>query len=196
MRTLRRVCVFCGSSSGHDPVHREAATSMGRTLAAAGVEVVYGGGAVGLMGVIADAAMQAGGRVIGVLPKGLFSREVGHEAISEMHHTTTMHERKALMYELSDAFVALPGGLGTLDELFETLTWAQLGLHRKPVGLLDVDGYFADLLRFLRHTVSAGFVKAQNVDMLVSDADPAALLAKLTTVELPALEKWITPEKI
>jgi uncharacterized protein (TIGR00730 family) len=196
MRTLRRVCVFCGSSSGHDPVHRQAATSMGRTLADAGVEVVYGGGAVGLMGVIADAAMQAGGRVIGVLPKGLFSREVGHEAISEMHHTATMHERKALMYELSDAFVALPGGLGTLDELFETLTWAQLGLHRKPVGLLDVDGYFADLLAFLRHTVSAGFVKAQNVDMLVSDADPAALLAKLTTVELPGLEKWITPEKI
>jgi uncharacterized protein (TIGR00730 family) len=134
--------------------------------------------------------------VIGVMPKGLFSREVGHDAISEMHHTASMHERKALMYELSDAFIALPGGLGTLDELFETLTWAQLGLHRKPIGVLDVDGYFTGLLDFLRHTVAAGFVKAENVDVLVAEADPAGLLAKLATVTLPRRDKWIAPEKI
>ncbi len=196
MRELKRICVFCGSSSGTDPVYEDAAVVMGTALAEAGIELVYGGGAVGLMGVVADAAMAAGGRVIGVIPKGLFSREVGHDAISEMHHTATMHERKALMYELSDAFIALPGGLGTLDELFETMTWAQLGLHHKAVGLLDVQGYFDQLLDFLRTTVSTGFVKPQNVDMLVSDAAPAALLAKLAEVELPVLDKWIDPSKI
>ncbi len=137
-KLLQRVGIFCGSSAGHDPIYAEAATQMGRALARADIELVYGGGAVGLMGVVADAVMAAGGRVIGVIPSGLFSREVAHPAISELHHTATMHERKALMYELSDAFIALPGGLGTLDELFETLTWAQLGLHAKPVGLLDL----------------------------------------------------------
>lgn len=169
---------------------------MGGALAGAGIELVYGGGAVGLMGIVADAVMEAGGRVIGVIPKGLFSREVGHDAISEMHHTATMHERKALMYELSDAFVALPGGLGTLDELFETLTWAQLGLHAKPVGLLDVDGYFDHLLAFLRHSVAAGFVKEKHVSMLLADTSPTALLAALAAAEAPPLDKWISTDKI
>ncbi|MCC6434903.1 MAG: TIGR00730 family Rossman fold protein [Acidimicrobiales bacterium] len=193
---MRRVCVFCGSSSGTDPRYREAASAMGRTLAERGIELVYGGGAVGLMGVIADAVMEAGGTVIGVLPKGLFSREVGHEAITELRHTDSMHERKALMYELADAFIALPGGLGTLDELFETLTWAQIGLHAKPVGLLDVDGYFDQLLAFLQHTVDTGFVKQANIDLLVADADPAGLLARLAANEPPRPEKWIDPVKI
>lgn len=196
MRTLRRVCVFCGSSRGLDPGHADDAAALGRELGRAGIELVYGGGAVGLMGVVADAAMAAGGIVTGVIPTGLFSREVGHEAITAVHHTATMHERKALMYELADAFIALPGGLGTLDELFETLTWAQLGLHRKPIGLLDPRGYFDGLLRFLASTVTAGFVRPQNVEMLVVDGTPGGLLEKLAAVELPRLDKWIEPEKI
>lgn len=182
MRTLRRVGVFCGSGTGADPLYARAATDMGRALATAGIELVYGGGAVGLMGVVADSVMASGGRVIGVIPSGLFSREVAHGAISELHHTATMHERKALMYELSDAFVALPGGLGTLDELFETLTWAQLGLHDKPVGLLDVAGYFNGLVQFIESTVQAGFTKERHVQRLLSDPSPEALLAALASV--------------
>ena len=158
---------------------------MGRALARADIELVYGGGAVGLMGVVADAVMAAGGRVIGVIPSGLFSREVAHPAISELHHTATMHERKALMYELSDAFIALPGGLGTLDELFETLTWAQLGLHAKPVGLLDVAGFFDPLLAFLDHTVALGFTKPKNLALLVFDPSPDALLDRLGQAPSP-----------
>ncbi|MGE0731198.1 MAG: TIGR00730 family Rossman fold protein [Acidimicrobiia bacterium] len=196
MRELQRVCVFCGSSAGIDPQYREAAAAMGRSLAAHGIELVYGGGAVGLMGVIADAVMEAGGTVTGVLPKGLFSREVGHEAITTLHHTESMHERKALMYDLADAFIALPGGLGTLDELFETLTWAQIGLHRKPVGLLDVVGYFDGLLAFLQHTVDTGFVKQANIELLVAHADPDRLLDLLASTEPPRPEKWIDPVKI
>lgn len=179
-----------------DPAYAGATVEMGEALAARGIELVYGGGAVGLMGVLADSVMAAGGRVIGVIPTGLFSREVGHDAISEIRRTSTMHERKALMYELADAFVALPGGLGTLDELFETLTWAQIGLHRKPVGLLDVQGYFDGLLAFLGHTVAAGFVQDRNVSMIVADASPVALLAKLASAEVPLRDKRIDPERI
>lgn len=184
-KLLQRVGIFCGSSAGHDPIYAEAATQMGRALARADIELVYGGGAVGLMGVVADAVMAAGGRVIGVIPSGLFSREVAHPAISELHHTATMHERKALMYELSDAFIALPGGLGTLDELFETLTWAQLGLHAKPVGLLDVAGFFDPLLAFLDHTVAVGFTKPKNLALLVFDPSPDALLDRLGQAPAP-----------
>jgi len=196
MTTLRRVCVFCGSSTGTDPVYAEAARAMGAALAAGGVELVYGGGAVGLMGILADAVMAAGGRVTGVIPVGLFSREVRHDAVTELHEVASMHERKALMYELSDAFVALPGGLGTLDELFETLTWAQLGLHAKPVGLLDVGGFFDPLVAFLRQTVDAGFVRAHNLDHIVADPSPEALLAGLARAEVPAAGKRIDPSRI
>ena len=139
---------------------------MGAELAGRGIGLVYGGGAVGLMGVVADAVLDAGGSVTGVIPTGLFSREVAHDRVTELHHTATMHERKALMYDLADAFVAMPGGVGTLDELFETLTWAQLGLHDKPVGLLDVDGFFGDLLAFLRRTEDDGFVKHRHLARL------------------------------
>jgi len=196
MTTLRRVCVFCGSSTGTDPVYAEAARAMGAALAAGGVELVYGGGAVGLMGILADAVMAAGGRVTGVIPVGLFSREVRHDAVTELHEVASMHERKALMYELSDAFVALPGGLGTLDELFETLTWAQLGLHSKPVGLLDVDGYYDPLLAFLRHATDAGFVKERHLTMLLSDASPDALLSRLAGAAVPAPDHRIDPRRI
>ncbi len=182
MSGLRRVCVFCGSSTGHDPRHAAAAAAMGRALVAADLELVYGGGAVGLMGIVADAAMQAGGRVTGVIPRGLFRREVRHEAITELHETNSMHERKALMYELSDAFVAMPGGIGTMEELFETLTWAQIGLHAKPVGVLDVNGFYQPLLGFLQQMVAGGFVKPRHVDAIVAEQDPVRLLAALAAV--------------
>ncbi|MFN0030475.1 MAG: TIGR00730 family Rossman fold protein [Acidimicrobiales bacterium] len=193
---MRRVGVFCGSSSGADPVYAAAAAAMGQALAQGGIDLVYGGGAVGLMGVVADSVMAAGGRVIGVIPSGLFSREVAHVAISELHHTATMHERKALMYELSDAFVAMPGGLGTLDELFETLTWAQLGLHDKPVGLLDVAGYFDGLVHFIESTVQQGFTKQRHVQRLLSDPSPEALLSRLALVPLLDSAQHADPTQI
>jgi uncharacterized protein (TIGR00730 family) len=158
---------------------------MGHCLAERGIELVYGGGAVGLMGILADAVMDAGGSVTGVIPQGLFSREVAHDRLTRLHQTATMHERKALMYELSDAFIALPGGLGTLDELFETLTWAQIGLHAKPVGLLDVNGYFDGLMAFLDHAMGQGFVRGANLELLVADTDPAGLLDRLAAAEPP-----------
>ena len=143
MRTLRRVCVFCGSNVGRDPAYRRLTESLGRTLARRGVGLVFGGGRVGLMGALADAALAAGGEVIGVLPKALMEREIGHRGLTELRIVGSMHERKALMADLADGFVALPGGIGTLEELFEVWTWAQLGLHAKPCGLLDTDGFFA-----------------------------------------------------
>jgi uncharacterized protein (TIGR00730 family) len=194
---LERVCVFCGSSPGIDAAYPAAAEALGRCLAERGIELVYGGGAVGLMGVLADATMSAGGTVTGVIPRGLFSSEVPHGHLTRLHHTATMHERKALMYELSDAFIALPGGLGTLDELFETLTWAQIGLHRKPVGLLDVNGYFDGLMTFLDHAVAEAFVSRANLELIVADADPGTLLDQLAAAEprLPPTRR-VEPEQI
>ncbi len=197
MLGLERVCVFCGSSPGIDAAYAEAAAALGSCLAERGIELVYGGGAVGLMGVIADATMAAGGTVTGVIPRGLFSSEVPHDRLTRLHHTATMHERKALMYELSDAFVALPGGLGTLDELFETLTWAQIGLHRKPVGLLDVNGYFAGLMAFLDHAVSEAFVSRTNLELIVADAEPGRLLDRLAAAEPPVRPpRRVEPDRI
>ncbi len=179
MSDLRRVCVFCGSSKGEDPQYAAAARAMGQALAANGIELVYGGGAVGLMGIVADAVMAAGGRVTGVIPRGLFRREVSHDAITQLHETATMHERKALMYELSDAFVAMPGGIGTMEELFETLTWAQLGLHAKPIGVLNVNGFYQPLLGLLEQMQRSGFVKQRHIEHIVADHDPVRLLATL-----------------
>jgi uncharacterized protein (TIGR00730 family) len=194
---LERVCVFCGSSLGIDPAYGAAAVALGTCLAERGIELVYGGGAVGLMGVLADAAMEAGGAVTGVIPRGLFSSEVPHGRLTRLHHTATMHERKALMYELSDAFIALPGGLGTLEELFETLTWAQIGLHRKPVGLLDVNGYFDGLMAFLDHAVAEAFIRRSNLALIVADADPGRLLDRLAAAEPPVERpRRVEPEQI
>lgn len=155
---IRRVCVYCGSRPGGRPAYAEAAAEVGRRLAGVGVGIVTGGGRVGLMGVVADAALEAGGEVVGVIPQALVDREVGHTGLTELYVVQTMHERKALMAELADAFVALPGGLGTLEEIAEALTWVQLGIHAKPCALLDVEGYYAPLARFLDHTVEEGFV--------------------------------------
>jgi uncharacterized protein (TIGR00730 family) len=178
-QSLREVCVFCGSSVGRSPGYREGTVALGRELAARGIGLVYGGGAVGLMGVLADAVMQAGGRVTGVIPAGLFGGEVEHGDITTLYRVDSMHERKALMYELSDAFIALPGGLGTLEELAETLTWGQIGLHDKPVGLLDPSRFYASLQAFFDHAVREGFLKPKNLERLAVDDDPGRLLDEL-----------------
>ena len=170
------VCVFCGSSSGAESSYVEAAQTVGRTLAEAGHGVVYGGAGRGLMGVVADAALEAGARVVGVLPEQLFLREVAHPGLTELVVVRSMHERKAEMAERADAFLALPGGLGTLDETFEILTWAQLGIHGKPVGLLNVQGYFDGLLAFLDHAVAQRFVRPRDRGLLLVETEVEALL--------------------
>jgi hypothetical protein len=188
---VKTVCVFCGSSSGADPIYAEAAAEMGRLVAESGRTLVYGGGNVGLMGVLADAALTAGGKVIGVIPRSLMDREVGHNGVTELHVVGSMHERKALMAELSDGFLALPGGVGTLEEFFETWTWAVLGLHAKPFGLLDVMGFYGPLLGFLDQLVEKAFVKPKYRDMLVVGRDPVELLKAMDVKRQPVLPKWI-----
>ena len=174
---LRSICVFCGASTGKDPRYAAAAAAVGERLAARGIQVVYGGGRLGLMGTVADAALAAGGRVVGVIPRGLVDRELAHGGVTELRIVDTLHERKAVMAELSDGFIALPGGLGTLEELAEVLSWAQLDLHAKPIGLLDVDGYFDRLEAFLDHAVAEGFVAERHRRLLLRDDDIDRLLA-------------------
>jgi uncharacterized protein (TIGR00730 family) len=174
-----RICVFCGASAGRDPVFAEAAATLGRELAGRSIELVTGGGKVGLMGVVADAALAAGGRVTGVIPRFLVEREVAHRGLTELHVVETLHERKALMHELSDGFVALPGGFGTLDELSESVTWAQLGLHAKPIGLVNVGGYFDGLVAFVAAAVGQGFVAAAHREILIARPDAGSLLDAL-----------------
>jgi uncharacterized protein (TIGR00730 family) len=176
-------------------VHRESAVALGRLLADEGIGVVYGGGSVGLLGVLADAVLARGGEVEGVLPAGLFEREIAHEGLTRMHVVATMHERKALMYDLSDGFITLPGGLGTLDELLEITTWAQLGLHGKPIGLLDPSGFFGDLLRFLDGAVDARFLRPEHRTRLLHEGDPAVLLERMRAfVPSPRTPKWVDAE--
>jgi uncharacterized protein (TIGR00730 family) len=179
MAVLRRVCVFCGSKHGVRPEYTEAARAMGAALAAAGIGLVYGGGRVGLMGVVADAVLDAGGEVIGVIPDHMSDREIAHYGVTDLRVVGSMHERKALMYELSDGFVALPGGLGTLEELFEITTWSQLGLHAKPTGLLDVAGFYTPLVRFLDQLVTEGFIAGRHRRLLRVADKPSALLEQL-----------------
>lgn len=186
MSELRSIAVFCGSSVGHDPRHRAAATELGKRLGRDGLTLVYGGGRVGLMGILADAALGAGGRVIGVIPAALEAREVAHRGLTELRVVATMHDRKALISALSDAFVALPGGFGTLDELFETVTWAQLGIHRKPIGLLNVAGYFGPLLEWVDRSVADGFARPDHRGLFLVDEDVGALLSKLAAAPPPA----------
>jgi len=188
---MRAVCVFCGSNAGARPIYMEAAQEVGRAIAARGLELVYGGAAVGLMGALADAALRAGGKVVGVIPRALVEREIAHPGLSETHEVTSMHERKAMMADRSDAFLALPGGAGTLEETFEAWTWAQLGHHRKPVGLLNVDGFFDLLLSFLDNQCRELFVRREHREMLIVDNDPERLLARFETYRPPVVEKWI-----
>ena len=188
---MKRVCVFSGSSPGSDIAYRAAATDLGHRLADRGIEVVYGGAHVGLMGTVADATLEGGGHVIGVIPQSLVDREIAHPGISELRIVDSMHERKAQMAELSDAFVALPGGLGTLEELFEIYTWNQLGLHAKPLGLFNVRGYYDGLARFLDHAVEERFVTRENRAMLLVSEDLGELLDGLAAWEAPTQPKWI-----
>jgi uncharacterized protein (TIGR00730 family) len=192
---MNRLCVFCGSSVGNDPAYRTLAAELGRTLARRGVTVVYGGGRVGLMGVLADAALADGGEVIGVIPQALMDRELGHVGLTELHVVESMHARKALMAELADGFVALPGGLGTLEELFEVWTWAQLGMHRKPCGLLDTGDFFAPLVGFLDQLVAHGFVGAAHRAMLTVATSPHELLERFSAYTPPAVPKWVEPSQ-
>ncbi len=186
MAELRRVCVYAGSSVGRRPEYAAAARELGTELAARGLELVYGGGSIGLMGVLADATLAAGGTALGVIPGALFGRERVHTGLTQLYEVGSMHERKALMADLADAFIALPGGFGTLDEFFESLTWAQIGLHAKPIGLLDVADYFAPLRALVRHAVAEGFVPAINGGLLLAAATPVALLDQLAAYTPPA----------
>ena len=189
---MERLCIFSGSSPGGHPDYAEATAALGRALAGAGVGLVYGGARVALMGAMADAVLAAGGAVTGVMPEALVAKEVAHAGLTELHVVRSMHERKALMADLADAFVAMPGGWGTLDELFEILTWAQLGLHRKPCAVLNIRGYFDPLLAFLDHSVREGFVRAEHRGMLLVARAPGELLDRLGESRPPIVEKWIT----
>jgi uncharacterized protein (TIGR00730 family) len=191
---MKRIVVFCGSSPGRRPAYVAAAQDLGRLLANRGIGVVYGGASIGLMGALADAALAAGGEVIGVIPRRLFPAEIPHAGLTEQRIVETMHERKALMAELSDAVIALPGGTGTLDELFEMFTWSQLGLHHQPIGLLDVEGYWAHLLAFLDHMVQERFIRAEHRDTLLVESDAGALLERLRSFERPVVDKWLDRE--
>jgi uncharacterized protein (TIGR00730 family) len=192
---IRSLCVFCGSNAGLDPRFANVAHDFGVLLAKENIALVYGGGHVGLMGIVADAVLAGGGKAIGVIPRMLWDREVGHRGLTELHVVESMHERKAMMASLSDAFVALPGGLGTLEEIFEIWTWAQLGIHRKPLAFLDAFGFYAPLLSFLDSAVDAGFIRAQHRATAIVDVDPAALLRRLQDYKPPVVEKWISADK-
>lgn len=192
-RELQSICVFCGSQQGRRPVYAAAARELGEALASRGIRVIYGGGRVGLMGALADSAMAAGGEVIGVIPRDLLDREVGHEALTRLEVVESMHQRKARMAELADAFIALPGGYGTFEELFEALTWCQLGIHAKPCGLLDVDGYFAGLRQQLERCVVDGLLRPQHAGLLAVATDVPALLLALQDLKLPVLRRWLSP---
>jgi uncharacterized protein (TIGR00730 family) len=188
---LQSVCVFCGSSTGGNAAYTEAARSLGTTLAEANIRLVFGGGHVGLMGVISNAALAAGGEVIGVIPKFLVERELAHEGLSDLRIVGSMHERKALMSDLSEGFIALPGGTGTLEEFFEVLTWAQLGEHEKPCGLLNVAGYYDPLLTVFDGMVEADFLSDSNRALLLVENDPERLLQRFDLYEPPTTVKWI-----
>ncbi|MGI9286902.1 MAG: TIGR00730 family Rossman fold protein [Pseudomonadales bacterium] len=187
------ICVFTGSSLGRNNSYQHAAGRLGAELARRGIGLVYGGASVGLMGVIADATLNNGGKVIGVLPQSLADLEIAHQHLTELRVVSSMHERKAQMADLSDAFIALPGGIGTLEETFEVWTWSQLGIHKKPIGLLNVAGFYNGLENFLDHLVTEAFVKPAHRRILLSDCEPESLIDKLIAAEVPTIGKWIVP---
>lgn len=188
---MERICVFCGSNRGAREEYADAARAVAAALVRNGVTLVYGGGRVGLMGIVADEVLRLGGRAIGVIPRPLWDREVGHANLTEVRIVETMHERKATMADLSDGFIALPGGLGTLEEIFEIWTWAQLGMHSKPCGFLDVAGYYAPLMHFLDRAVEEAFIRADLRNVAIVDSDPERMLAKFRDYVPPAVQKWI-----
>jgi uncharacterized protein (TIGR00730 family) len=192
---LRTLCVFCGSNPGVRKDYAAAARGLGRAMAERGVRLVFGGGQVGLMGVVADAVMEAGGEAVGVMPKALLEKEIGHQRLTDLQVVGTMHERKALMADLADAFVALPGGYGTFEEFMEVLTWAQLSLHEKPCGLLNVAGFYEPLVNLFDRAVEEGFVRADHRSLALLEEDPQKLLDLLESYTPPATEKWVSSEE-
>jgi len=196
LHKFRRVCVFCGSNVGSDPACARAAGELGREIVRRGWGLVWGGGSVGLMGVLADAVLAAGGQVTGVIPEMLATKELLHPRATKMHVAPTMHARKALMEELSDAFVALPGGYGTFEELLEIITWAQLGIHAKPIGLLNVARFYDRLTGFFDHAIEEGFIKSKHRSLIVAADTPADLLDQLERHEMPQVKKWIRVEDV
>ena len=192
---LRSVCVFCAANPGNDPAYREQAAAMGKFLAESGRRVLFGGGRTGLMGALADGTLAAGGEVIGVMPRHLVEREVAHAGLSELRVVASMHERKTMLSQLADGFVAMPGGLGTLEETFEMWTWAQLGLHSKPLGILNVKGFFDPLLAFLDHAVDEGFLGATNRRSLVVGSDPAGLISAMESVTQVPVRTWVDTQR-
>jgi uncharacterized protein (TIGR00730 family) len=190
---MRRVCVFCGSSSGKRALYARAARAAGAAIVERGLGLVFGGSAIGLMGVLADEVLERGGKVVGVIPRSLERKEIAHRGVTRLHVVATMHARKAKMSALADAFVALPGGLGTLEELSEVLTWGYLGIHRKPTGLLDVAGYWRPFIRFLDHAVEEGFLRPEHRRLVIVDRDPGRLLDRLARHRMPAAPRWSGP---
>ena len=193
---MKRVCIFCGSNTGSRPAYAEAAKRMGAALARRGIGLVYGGGGVGLMGVLADAVMAARGEAIGVIPEALVAKELAHQGVTKLHIVGSMHERKALMAQLADAFIALPGGFGTLEEFCEVVTWAQLGLHEKPCGVLNVEGFYDLLLTFLDRGVAERFIHPAHRSLILADDDPERLLDLLIAYRPPALDRWMGRDQI
>ena len=192
---MKSVCVYCGSSPGKSPRYREAARDLGHEMVARGLDLVYGGAGIGVMGAVADAVLERGGAVTGVIPYSLSTKEVAHDGLTELIVVSSMHERKAKMADPADAFVALPGGWGTCEEIFEMLTWAQLGFHQKPCGLLNIAGYYDSLFAFLEHAVVERFVREEYRPMMIMEQDPAALLDRFAVYRAPRVRKWLGPEE-
>ena len=188
---MKRICVYCGSSPGRQELYVQSARSLGKVLVAQGLELVYGGARIGVMGAVADQVLSLGGVVTGIMPQALVDKEVAHQGLSKLHVVGSMHERKMLMAELSDGFIALPGGFGTLEEIFEVLTWNQLGFHQKPCGLLNIGGYYDHLATFLNHSVQEQFVKQQSREMLMVEDRPETLLKAFDAYRAPVVNQWI-----
>jgi hypothetical protein len=195
VRRIQRLCVFCGSSSGARPIYAEAAAELGRELVKSGVALVFGGGRVGLMGVVADSVLAAGGEAIGVMPRALVEKEIAHTSLTKLHVVESMHQRKAVMADLADAFLLLPGGYGSWEEFLEVVTWLQLGIHRKPCALLNVAGYYDALLSQASHALAEGFLRPAHKEMLIVEENPARVLARLESAHVPSETKWVDPKE-
>lgn len=187
---MKRICVYCGSNNGNRPVYADAARGLARVLVQRGLEVVYGGADKGIMGLLADSVLALGGKIHGVIPEMLSDKEIAHQNLTELHVVSSMHERKTMMAALSDGFIAMPGGFGTLEEIIEIVTWGQLRMHTKPCGLLNIDGYFDSLLTYLDHTRAEGFLRPENRQMLLSDDNATGLIQQFDTYSAPLVEKW------
>jgi len=196
MQEIKSLCVYCGSSPGATPVYADAARGLARAMVKQGIALVYGGGNVGLMGIIADEVLRLGGQATGVIPQALLQKELGHKGLTQLHIVKDMHERKAMMADLSDGFIAMPGGVGTLEELFEVFTWAQLGFHQKPIGLLNVDGFYDGLLQFIQHMVSQRFLKGEQAEILIAAAQGEELLQRFNAFVPHLVPKWLDRDTI